>query len=93
MGGNTSLRIYHSFGACVSSYFTCIKFGTSCGLFGTTVCVYETMLYGLHVPCGTLCLFTYVFCELLVYVCDGYGIIVRFLVFIIFGIPYCLTYP
>jgi hypothetical protein len=56
MGGNTSLRVYHSFGACVSSYFICLKFRT--WNFVWFICfysVYETMLYVLYVPCGTLC--------------------------------------
>jgi hypothetical protein len=41
MGGNTSLRVYHSFGACVSSYllalsleqFVWLKFGTICVVY------------------------------------------------------------
>jgi hypothetical protein len=50
MGGNTNLRIYHSFGACVSSYFTCLKFGTLCGLFATMLCMRLCyMVYMWHV--------------------------------------------
>jgi hypothetical protein len=59
MGGNTSLRVYHSFGACVSSYL----FALSLEQFVWFICyygVYETMFYVLYVPCGTLCLFNYV---------------------------------
>jgi hypothetical protein len=53
--GNTSLRVYHSFGACVSSYL----FALSLEQYLWFICyyvVYETMFYVLCVPCGTLCL-------------------------------------
>jgi hypothetical protein len=59
MGGNTSLRVYHSFGACVSSYL----FALGLEQFMWFICyygVYETMFYVLYVPCGTLCLLNYV---------------------------------
>jgi hypothetical protein len=59
MGGNTSLHVYHSFGACVSSYI----FALSLEQYLWFICnygVYETMFYVLCVPCGTLCLFNYV---------------------------------
>jgi hypothetical protein len=60
MGGNTSLRVYHSsFGAYVSSYL----FALSLEQYLWFICyygVYETMFYVLCVPCGTLCLFNYV---------------------------------
>jgi hypothetical protein len=41
--------------------------------------VYETMLYGLYVPCGTLCLFTYIFvsswylCEMAMELLSGFS--------------------
>jgi hypothetical protein len=44
MGGNTSSRFYHSFGACVSSYSTCFKL--SLEQFVWFICyygVYDTM--------------------------------------------------
>jgi hypothetical protein len=66
MGGNTSLRVYHSFGACVSSYFTRLKFGTLCGLFATTVCMRLCyMVYMCHVDPYD---YSLMFCELLVFV-------------------------
>jgi hypothetical protein len=68
MGGNTSLRVYHSFGACVSSYL----FALSLEQFVWFICyygVYETMFYVLYVPCMLfqLCI-TLFLCELMVYV-------------------------
>jgi hypothetical protein len=60
MGGNTSLRVYHSFGACVSSYLLVLSLEQSVWF----ICyygVYEYMFYVLYVPCGILCLFNYEF--------------------------------
>jgi hypothetical protein len=39
MGGNTSLRIYHSFGACVSSYLLALSLEQFVWLFATMVCM------------------------------------------------------
>jgi hypothetical protein len=66
MGRNTSLRVYHSFSDCVSSYFTCLKFGTSCGLLATTMCMRLCyMVYMCHVEPYV---YSLMLCEHLVYV-------------------------
>jgi hypothetical protein len=50
--------------------------------------VYETMLYVLYVPCGSLCLFTYVFVSSWFIGEMAMELLSGFLVIIIFGIPY-----
>jgi hypothetical protein len=55
MGGNTSLRVYHSFGTCVSSYL----FALSLEQYLWFICyygVYETMFCVLveHYACSTM---------------------------------------
>jgi hypothetical protein len=89
--GNTSLSVYHSFGACVSSYLFALSFEQ----YLWFICyydVYATMFYVLCSMCALwnfmlveLCI-TLFLCEFTVCVGDGYGI--WFLVIIIFGIPY-----
>jgi hypothetical protein len=51
MGGNTSLCIYHSFGACVSSYLFALSLEHYLWFI-----VYETMFYVLvdHYACSTM---------------------------------------
>jgi hypothetical protein len=73
MGGNTSLRVYHSFGA----YFTCLKFGTSCGLFATMVCMRLCYMFYMcrveHYVCSLMFVSSWYMCEMAMELLFGFS--------------------